>query len=37
MSRSNVYASLRRIARRLAVVSVAELVVLARQGWGDDA
>ena len=32
VSRSNVYASLRRIARRLAVPSVPELVSLARQG-----
>ncbi len=37
VSRSNVYASLHRIARRLAVDSVAELVVLARQGRGDAA
>jgi CheY-like chemotaxis protein len=32
VSRSNVYASLRRIARRLLVPSVPELVALARQG-----
>lgn len=32
VSRSNVYASLRRIARRLAVPSVPELVALTRQG-----
>ena len=32
VSRSNVYASLRRIARRLEVASVSELVALARQG-----
>jgi len=32
VSRSNVYASLRRIARRLAVPSVPELVSLARRG-----
>lgn len=32
VSRSNVYASLRRIARRLAVPSVPELVTLTRQG-----
>lgn len=32
VSRSNVYASLRRIARRLDMSSVAELVALARQG-----
>ncbi|MGI8685162.1 MAG: response regulator [Acidimicrobiales bacterium] len=37
VSRTNVYASLRRIARRLDVASVAELVVQARLGWGDDA
>jgi DNA-binding response OmpR family regulator len=37
VSRSNVYASLRRIARRLGGVSVAELVVEARAGWGDGA
>lgn len=36
VSRSNVYASLRRIARRLGVPTVSELVVQARQGWGDD-
>ena len=36
VSRSNVYASLRRIARRLGVASVSELVVLARQGVDDD-
>jgi DNA-binding CsgD family transcriptional regulator len=30
--RSNVYASLRRIARKLGVTSVPELVALARQG-----
>jgi len=36
VSRSSVYASLRRIARRLDVASVPELVVLARQGWADD-
>ena len=36
VSRSNVYASMRRIARRLEVASVSELVVLARQGVGDD-
>ncbi|MGQ0520937.1 MAG: response regulator [Actinomycetota bacterium] len=34
VSRSNVYASLRRIARRLQVASVAELVVAARRGLG---
>ena len=34
VSRSNVYASLRRIARRLGVGSVAELVTLARRGIG---
>jgi DNA-binding CsgD family transcriptional regulator len=32
VSRSNVYASLRRIARKLGVRSVAELVTLARAG-----
>ena len=32
VSRSNVYASLRRIARKLGVRSVPELVSLARQG-----
>jgi DNA-binding NarL/FixJ family response regulator len=32
VSRSNVYASLRRIARKLGVTSVPELVALARQG-----
>jgi DNA-binding response OmpR family regulator len=32
VSRSNVYASLRRIARKLGVVSVPDLLVLARQG-----
>ena len=37
VSRSNVYASLRRIARRLAVPSVPELVTLARQGGVPDA
>lgn len=37
VSRSNVYASLRRIARRLGVASVSELVLLAREGSGDDA
>lgn len=37
VSRSNVYASLRRIARRLEVASVKELVILARRGVGDDA
>lgn len=37
VSRSNVYASLRRIARRLRVASVTELVTMARQGVGDDA
>jgi len=35
VSRSNVYASLRRIARRLEVASVTELVALARSGVGD--
>ena len=35
VSRSNVYASLRRIARRLEVASVKELVALARSGVGD--
>lgn len=34
VSRSNVYAGLRRIARRLDVSSVAELVALARRGLG---
>jgi CheY-like chemotaxis protein/DNA-binding CsgD family transcriptional regulator len=34
VSRSNVYASLRRIARRLGVGTVSELVVLARRGIG---
>ncbi|HET7488613.1 MAG TPA: response regulator [Acidimicrobiales bacterium] len=37
VSRSNVYASLRRIARRLHVASVPDLVTLAREGVGDDA
>ncbi|HZU72344.1 MAG TPA: response regulator [Acidimicrobiales bacterium] len=37
VSRSNVYASLRRIARRLSVPSVPELVALARQGGIPDA
>jgi DNA-binding NarL/FixJ family response regulator len=32
VSRSNVYASLRRIARKLGVRSVPELVTMARQG-----
>lgn len=37
VSRSNVYASLRRIARRVGVASVTELVALAREGVdGDD-
>ena len=36
VSRSNVYASLRRIARRLGIASVSELVNLARQGMDDD-
>lgn len=35
VSRSNVYARLRRIARRLDVTSVTELVLLARQDVGD--
>lgn len=35
VSRSNVYSSLRRIARRLEVASVTELVALARQGVGE--
>lgn len=37
VSRSNVYASLRRIARRLGVATVPDLVTLAREGAGDDA
>jgi DNA-binding CsgD family transcriptional regulator len=32
VSRSNVYASLRRIARKLGVATVSDLVVLARSG-----
>ncbi|HEX2699526.1 MAG TPA: response regulator [Acidimicrobiales bacterium] len=36
VSRSNVYASMRRIARRLKVASVSDLVTLARQGVSDD-
>ena len=35
VSRSNVYASLRRIARRLNVATVTELVAMARQGSAD--